>query len=304
MWLLATLVAGIVADLPLLTELMLDVCGGSSFSISPTSPCQYHVFGVSMAWSECSHTYANDMQGFKYCLFGCTSKNLCEDACKGPIANSTQCLTECAMMVQCVNKALDSEAGQTAAEVSASQCFQGSKSTQPLLLQDSSAALAAVQAAASAPRMPTQIAHLKGDLTALYPEGCELRQQQKAPMPVPEHPKLDMPPADFNQLRPQGPATAPFIKDQILKWHALRTAWGQPLPSEWHDQHWGFFTGPEATLPDGPPLPPALLLQEQTTQAPALVDVHVAESSASPVLNRPVRRVPLLRGGDGWLSGS
>lgn len=117
-------------DFPELVNVMFDICGQQKFDLTPAYPCQFRIFGLSLAWQECANAYQADMEGFRSCVDGCVSPGMCGDACTGLAKNATQheqqqCHAECSMVTACVDQALTQATGQVSAASDVRKCFQG-----------------------------------------------------------------------------------------------------------------------------------------------------------------------------------
>jgi len=243
-------------DFPLLTNLLFDMCGVSTtFDLSPSSPCQYSVFGLSVAWSECGDAHESDMTGFRACLGSCSTPDICARACSEHPAGMAkqQCDAECDVLSSCLREALLKSTGQVSAETQARTCFTGAGG------KASTRAGASSFLAARAKRNSTRASDEfkpAADYAILFPKSCELLGEDRSSW----RQKLPVPPA------PVGHGSAPLEKTTPapppLKFaDAFKATLGEldiattPLPAAWHDARHGAFNGQAAK---GPPVPPAL----------------------------------------------
>lgn len=118
--------AGAARDFPDLVNVMYDICGAQKFDLTPESPCQFRLFGLSLAWQECGEAYDADMEGFRTCLHGCVSPRECDEVCEAKPANATQqCLAECGLVASCLQQSLAQATGQVSGESILRDCFAG-----------------------------------------------------------------------------------------------------------------------------------------------------------------------------------
>lgn len=135
MWLSTALaviaVATATRDFPELISVMFDICGEQKFDLTPSSPCQFRLFGLALAWQECGDAYQANMEGFRSCLDSCVSPSICPEVCAGIARSATQqqqqqqCRSECSMVTGCTDQALAKATGQVSAASDVRQCFMG-----------------------------------------------------------------------------------------------------------------------------------------------------------------------------------
>jgi len=165
-------------DLPRLPEVLLNVCG-AGFVFDPSSPCHYHVFGLGIAWNECSYIHregADSFQAWTGCVKSCAfTGTLCNAACAAGVpklkTTAQECLEECSKATNCLQGATLGSKSQEDASDAAGNCLKtlrkpaGSQidPSDMALLEQHQASTAAIQ------KTRTPVRNL-----GMFSEGCEL----------------------------------------------------------------------------------------------------------------------------------
>jgi len=121
-------------DLPTLADVMLNTCG-AGFVYDPSSPCHYHVFGLGIAWSECSYIHRKgeeSLKAWKGCVKSCAfDGSLCENACAPGVprhkTTAEECNKECSKAIKCLKGATDGAKSQADASDAAGACFKANR---------------------------------------------------------------------------------------------------------------------------------------------------------------------------------
>jgi len=251
-------------DFPLLANVIFDVCGAGDFQIGPASPCHYHLFGISVAWSACSEAHAADGGGFRICMLGCVTSDVCKQACAEatPASAAVQCGDECGRVVSCVRGAADSATGQVSAETMTRECFTGSGGGSSPQASSFLAARGVARRMHLEQQMPLANVTFEPEenFKNLFPEDCQLHSTGGGaawaqPLEAPAQPSgYGSRPLAIQQPPPPPPRFSGEVEAIV----AARAASATPLPADWHLARAGVFLDPEATPMPGPSLPPAL----------------------------------------------
>lgn len=268
---------GAVQDFPLLTNMLLDVCGVAQFEFTPTYPCQYHLLSLSYIWSECSEGYADNIDGFRSCVIGCVEPDMCQLACKGfsnaDAATGEFCTIECSKVLQCTQDAALRSAGPVSAETLVRKCFHGRGKVNAALVMITDSARRFRE------QVQNQVPH---ELDKLLRKGCNLRtDESQNGGGTPWAPLLRIP------NEPPGLRAKPLLSGQrqkipmrfeknVQELVKSRHNAAQTLPKNWNEDIRDIFLKPRGTPPPGPAVPLALSSEHWwfDPKAEVAVDFH------------------------------
>lgn len=258
-------IRGPASDFSALTEIMVDMCGTDTFVLSYEYPCQFHVFGFSIMWLECSSAHETNLDGFRKCMLGCDRKDFCAKVC-AERQNDETCAANCNKFENCLHTSLGSATGSVSAAGNTKACYKGELAF--LSVPEGSPAAAwpeNVTRPTAAIAQPPDIAEYMPNYIRLFPEECELiaNRTHSTPIVLPEVTSINAPPR--TNLTVDGLAFEAMAKSLAnrSKWESqvkkgMFEPIKHPVGEGWHLEHANLFLGPQ-DLEDGPTLPPFLV---------------------------------------------